>query len=76
MNLMVSIVLSTVAGYLLLLLDPLFGGLIAFGIVAGTLFRVLYLLIDMEKRLSKIVPKTDKVTEVYENYLKERDKAV
>ncbi|MDF0728977.1 hypothetical protein PY093_20395 [Cytobacillus sp. S13-E01] len=73
MYLIVSIILSAVLGYLLLMTGPLVGGLLAFGIVAGTLFRVLYLLNDIHKWLLTVAPKTDKVQEAYENYIKEKE---
>lgn len=72
MKLFLSIVLATILGYLLLMMGPLLGGLIAFGIVVGTLFRGLYLLNDISNRLSKVAPKSDKVKDAYDNYLKEK----
>ncbi|HYK75212.1 MAG TPA: hypothetical protein VEV44_19115 [Pseudoneobacillus sp.] len=73
MYLLVSIILSTILGYLLLLMGPIVGGFIAFGIVAGCLFRGLYLLNDISKRLEIVAPKTDKVKNVYLDYLNEKD---
>ena len=58
------------------MLDPLFGGIIAFGIVTGSLFRGLYLLSNIHKKLLKDEPKRDKVREAYENYLRERDNKI
>jgi len=72
MKLFLSIVLATIFGYLLLMMGPLVGGLIAFGIVVGSLFRGLYLLNDLSNRLSKLAPKSDKVKDAYDNYLKEK----
>jgi len=72
MKLFLSIVLATILGYLLLMMGPLVGGIIAFGIVLGCLFRGLYLLNDISKRLSKVAPKADKVKDAYANYLKEK----
>ncbi|MEH6937256.1 hypothetical protein V7056_05235 [Bacillus sp. JJ664] len=72
MKLFLSIVLATILGYLLLMMGPLVGGLIAFGIVVGCLFRGLYLLNDLSNRLSKLAPKSDKVKDAYDNYLKEK----
>lgn len=72
MKLFLSIVLATILGYLLLMMGPLVGGIIGFGIVVGFLFRGLYLLNDLSNRLSKIVPKSDKVKDAYDNYLKEK----
>jgi len=72
MKLFLSIVLATIFGYLLLMMGPLVGGLIAFGIVVGSLFRGLYLLNDLNNRLSKLAPKSDRVKDAYDNYLKEK----
>lgn len=50
-----------------------FGGILAFGIIAGALFRGLYLLNDIHKRLSTVAPKKDKAREAYEKYLREKE---
>ncbi|MBB2482659.1 hypothetical protein H5P36_21045 [Bacillus sp. APMAM] len=73
MYLIFSIVLATILGYLLFMLGPIFAGFIAFGIVAGCLFRGLYLLNNISKKLSNVAPESDKVKEVYEAYLKEKE---
>ncbi|MGP4062500.1 hypothetical protein [Halobacillus sp. H74] len=44
MYLFFSIILSVLLGWLLMMAGPLLGGIIAFGIVAGCLFRGVYLL--------------------------------
>jgi hypothetical protein len=74
--LILSIVLSTILGFLLLMTGPLIGGVLAFGIVVGCLFRGLYILNDLSKRLSEVAPKTNKVKDVYTNYLKENEKSI
>ena len=74
MNLVFWIFLSLMLGYVLLMLGPLAGGVIAFGLVMGTLFRGLYLLNDIHKRLKEMAPGKDRVGEVYEEYLKNRDR--
>ncbi|WP_433748054.1 hypothetical protein [Falsibacillus pallidus] len=61
MNLLVSIIFSTILGCILLLVSPVYGGLIAFGIVAGCLFRGLFLLNEINKKLTKSSRKTDYV---------------
>ena len=68
-----AIFLSCILGFLLLMLPPLFGGILAFGIVTGALFRGLYLLNEIHKHLVKDEVKRDKVQAAYENYLKERE---
>ncbi|MDQ0227941.1 hypothetical protein [Metabacillus niabensis] len=73
MYLLLSILLSTVLGFVLLMLGPLYGGLIAFGIVLGCIFKGLYLLNDIHSRISKILPKGDRVQEVYKKYLEEKE---
>jgi hypothetical protein len=72
-NLLSSIVLATILGFLLLIAGQV-GVLIAFGIVLGCLFRGLYLLNDISKRLSKVTPKSDKVKDALERHLEERGK--
>ena len=48
MYLLLSIALSAVLGYILLIIGPLVGGIVAFGIVVGCIcFRGLYLLNDI-----------------------------
>ncbi|MFD1739480.1 hypothetical protein ACFSCX_23645 [Bacillus salitolerans] len=74
MYLLLSIILSTLLGYLLIVIHPLVGGVIAFGIIAGVLFRGLYLLNSINNRLVKSYPKTDKVQDAYEQYLSEKEK--
>ncbi|MFP7486236.1 hypothetical protein SFC65_18920 [Priestia filamentosa] len=73
MYLLLLIILSTIVGYLLFLLGPLIGGIIAFGIIVGCLLRVLYLLKDISQRISQTTPKLNKVETAYNNYLKEKD---
>lgn len=68
MYLLLSIVLSLILGFVLLSIGPLVGGVIAFGIVIGCIFRGLYLLNDIHKRIIFIYPRKDKVQEVYENH--------
>lgn len=70
MYLLLSILLSMILAVILMMMGPLVGGIIAFGIIAGCIFRGLYLLNDIHKRM---VPKKDKVKEAYEDYLKERE---
>ncbi|AKO93067.1 hypothetical protein BEH_13860 [Priestia filamentosa] len=72
MYLLLLIILSTIVGYLLFLLDPLIGGIIAFGIIVGCLLRGLYLLEDIRKIISKTVPTPNKAETAYNNYLKEK----
>ncbi len=72
MNLVFWIFLSLMLGYALLMLGPLAGGIIAFGLVMGTLFRGLYLLNDIHKRLKGMAPGKNRVGEVYEEYLRRR----
>ena len=74
MYLLLSIVLSAILGFVLLIMGPYVAGIIAFVIVGGCLFRGLYLLNDIHKRILTISPKKDKVQEAFKNHLKERDK--
>ncbi|MBN8193285.1 hypothetical protein JI667_14130 [Bacillus sp. NTK074B] len=72
MNIVFWIIMSMMLGYVLLMLGPLAGGIIAFGLVMGTLFRGLYLLNDIHTRLKGMAPRKDRAEEVYEEYLKRR----
>jgi hypothetical protein len=74
MYLLLSIFLSATLGFVLLMMGPVVGGVIAFGILVGCLFRGMYLLSDIHKRLSTILPKRDKVQEVYDEYIKDQEK--
>lgn len=56
-----SIILATLLGYILLMMGPLVGGLISFGIVVGCLFRGIYLLSDIHNMLETLIPKPDRV---------------
>ncbi|WP_138918984.1 hypothetical protein [Ornithinibacillus scapharcae] len=69
MYLFVSILICSVLAIILFLLGPVVGGIIGFGIVLGVLFRVLYLLNDIHKRISNLLPKRDKVEEAFRAYL-------
>lgn len=73
MNLFLSIVGCSILGLLLMMLGPLFGGILAFGIVTGVLFRSLYILHDLRSKLLKDFPKPNKSRQVLEEYIKERD---
>ncbi|WP_042150166.1 hypothetical protein [Paucisalibacillus sp. EB02] len=73
MYLLISIILSTLLGFILLMMGgPIVGGIIAFGIVVGCIFRGLYLLSDIQKRISTIAPKEDKVQKAFKEYIEEK----
>lgn len=69
--LIISIILSTILGFSFLFMGNL-GFFLAFGIVAGSLFRGLYILNDIHKRLSKDEQK-DEAKEAYEKHLNEKE---
>ncbi|MCG7335069.1 hypothetical protein MHZ95_07245 [Sporosarcina sp. ACRSM] len=71
MKLFLSIISSSILGYILLLMGPV-GGIVALGIVVGCIFRGLYLLNDIHKRISTITLKEDKVQKAYRDYLEEK----
>lgn len=73
MYLVISIVLSIILGYVLMFFGPLFGGLLAFGIIAGCLFRGLYLLNEIHKKVMEASPKKDKVKKTLDNYIAQRE---
>ncbi|MFB1081598.1 hypothetical protein [Jeotgalibacillus sp. JSM ZJ347] len=70
-HLLLSIVFATILGFLLMMAGPFIGGLLAFGIVVGTLFRGVYLLNDIHKKGSVYSSGVDKVQAAYEKHLKE-----
>lgn len=55
MILVVSIIFSAILGFLLLMMGPLVGGIIAFGIVVGCLFRGLSLLYELNEKADRIM---------------------
>ncbi|CAM4031997.1 hypothetical protein [Mesobacillus thioparans] len=61
MYLILSILLSMILGYLLFVMGPIVGGIAAFGIIAGSLFRVIYLLNAIRKRLAFHSPESKEV---------------
>ncbi|WP_156291866.1 hypothetical protein [Oceanobacillus salinisoli] len=73
MDLLLTIILSAALGYILFMMGPLIGGIVAFGIVVGCIFRGLYLLNDIHKRISNISPKENKVQKEYKEYLEEKN---
>lgn len=53
MKLLWAIVFSSMLGYFLLMLGPLVGGILAFGILFGCIFRGLYLLNALHQKVMK-----------------------
>lgn len=74
MYLFLSILLSMVLGYFLFVMGPIVGGIVAFGVIAGSLFRGVYLLNDIRKRLASHTPVEkefqEQVVEVVPEHLK------
>jgi divalent metal cation (Fe/Co/Zn/Cd) transporter len=71
--LILSIFLASILGLVLFISGPWVGGILAFGIIAGCLFRGLYLLNDIHRKLSDDLPRADKAKEVYDNYLRDKE---
>ncbi|WP_186577187.1 hypothetical protein [Aquibacillus kalidii] len=74
MYLLLSIILSTILGLILFYMPAQAGSIITFGIVIGCLFRAVYLLHDIQKRIASKIPKKNILQETYENHQKKRDK--
>lgn len=77
MYLLISIVLSTILGCVLMVLGPIGGGVVAFGIIVGCLFRGLYLLNKIFQKISVFSseePFQDHLesARAYKKYLKEK----
>lgn len=68
--LLFSIFLSVILVLILFILP--YSYLFAVAIIFGALFRMLYLLIDIRKRINSITERPDRVKVVYENYLSEK----
>jgi hypothetical protein len=62
--LLLSIVLAAILGFLLLMMGPLVGGILAFGIILGCIFRGLYLLSNIQRKLSVLVLEKERHKEV------------
>lgn len=75
MNLIWLIILSAILGYLLLMMGPFIGGILAFAIVVGCLFKGLFLLNDIKKKLSVLIPEAEEIAAKHDtvNYLRDRD---
>ncbi|KAF0818857.1 hypothetical protein KIS4809_2148 [Bacillus sp. ZZV12-4809] len=54
MYLLVSIFFTTILGCFLFMMGPLFAKITIFGIVVGTLFRMLYLINYISRRLPRL----------------------
>ena len=74
LNLLTAIFIGMVLGIIIVFLDSVYGLILGFGIVAGCLFRALYLLEEIHKRVSKGYVKPTRVQKAMEDYLRERDK--
>ena len=74
LNLLTAILIGIVLGIIIVFLDPVYGLILGFGILAGCLFRALYLLEEIHKRVSKGYVKPTRVQTAMEEYLRERDK--
>ncbi|EDL66764.1 hypothetical protein [Bacillus sp. SG-1] len=71
--LIMSIILSALLGFVLMMMGPLAGGILAFAIIAGSIFRGLHVLSEIHQKISLLVPDQDKAKQVYEDYLREKD---
>ncbi|WP_144512194.1 hypothetical protein [Bacillus sp. FJAT-22090] len=74
MYLTLSIIGATILGYLIFSFGEV-GIILGFGVIVGCLFRGLYLLNEIDKRLPNAAIKRDKVKEALNQYLAERDAA-
>ncbi|MDH5162079.1 hypothetical protein [Heyndrickxia oleronia] len=74
MNLFWSILVAFALGIILVMIPPVYGAIIAFGIIGGCLFRGIVLLEKLNKKLNVLVPDKNKVTKEYESYLNDKKK--
>lgn len=70
MNLFLSILLSTLLSIVLFMIEPIIAAIVLAGIVLGCLFRGLYLVYEIHK---KIVPREDKVKAAVKRHIEERE---
>ncbi|MGE8204527.1 hypothetical protein ACQKP0_08170 [Heyndrickxia sp. NPDC080065] len=70
--LFISMILAGGLGIILIMFEPIFAGLLAFGIVGGCIFRGVFLLEKINKKLTVLVPDKNKVIEAYEKYKDEK----
>lgn len=73
MHLIFNIIFATILGFLCFIAGPMVGGVLTFGLVVGLLFRAVFLLSEVHRKISQIVPDQSKAEKVYEEYLKERE---
>lgn len=77
MYLLLSIFLSSILGLILYSLPLHIGAIITFGIVIGCIFRAMFILKDIHKRLSAKIPMPKKGIwdKTYENHAKKSNKS-
>ena len=73
LNIWTAILIGMILGLIVAILGPLYGFILGFGIISGCLFRALYLLNDIHKRISKNFVKRTRVQAAMDEYLKEKD---
>lgn len=72
MKLILFILGASFVGYIIFSMGTEIGIIVSFGVVAGCLFRGLYLLTAIRNKLNKLVPDTDKATDAYKSYLENK----
>jgi hypothetical protein len=73
MYLAVFIVLASMLGFVLISMGPLIGGILAFGLVFGSILYGLYHIHKFNKKMNVLVPDKEKHVEAYERYLQEKE---
>ncbi|MGM7700649.1 hypothetical protein ACSVDE_02925 [Pseudalkalibacillus sp. Hm43] len=72
MYLPIFIVLASILGFVLMSMGPLIGGILAFGLVFGSILYGLYQILKLKKKMDVLVPDKEKHVEAYEHYLQEQ----
>ncbi len=76
MYLLLSIFLCTILGISLFFIPPYIGIILSFGIVIGSLFRALYILNDIHKRISDALPRKNLWEKSYEKHVEKKESEV
>lgn len=70
MNLLLSIIVSTLFSIVLFMINPMLAAIVLSGIAIGCLVRGVYLIYEIHE---KIVPKEDKVNAAVKRHIEERE---
>ncbi|TLS37240.1 hypothetical protein [Pseudalkalibacillus caeni] len=64
-----SLLVALVLSFIIVLLPSPLAGMLGFTVIAATLFRICFYMLDIRSRIG---PETDRVEQAYQNYLEEK----